>query len=121
MARSAASDESRAAAAAAVGSGWDDGCDGDISRSPEASLGAITEASNLTRLEESLEEAVELRLDDRSKNTGRKVSVSCKTWSWLSFELFSWEFIGRNDQGIDRQQLGGGDDGTTTGRNGGDS
>lgn len=96
MAMSAGSDESSEADEAAEGSGWEEAAEGDIWGSSSVSFGAMTEASNRTRLDESLEAAVELRLDDRSKNTGRKVSVSCKTWSWLSLVLSSWEFIVSN-------------------------
>lgn len=93
MLRIAASEASRDDETGSEGEAWEEAVAEERSGSAEVSVGAITEASNLTRLDESFDDAVELRFEDRSKNTGRKVSVSCKIWSWFSFELFSWEFM----------------------------
>lgn len=72
--------------------------DGETSRSGGASSGAMTEASSRALFDGSTAAAEELRLEDRSKNTGRNVSVSRNTWSWFSFVLFSWEFMEANGQ-----------------------
>lgn len=64
-----------------------------------ASFGAMTEASRRARFDESFDDDSEFLFEDRSKKTGRKVSVSWNTWSWLSLELFSWEFMGKEIDG----------------------